>query len=177
MVTFLKKNTKGEVCAYSPYEHVKLDVLRHKRVEVNSSDCCEVIRAELFCKYPFPVFESERFLAETALWYRAGLVSQCIYVNKAIYICEYLEGGLSKSGRAMRLRNPRGGMYTSLLRMHKRCYMSERIKAALLYVCYGFCANLRVYELLVAAKPHYVLTLVCLVPGAIMHWIWSRKYL
>lgn len=177
MVAFTKQNSKGELCAYANDEYVPTEVLHYKRVCVASSDCCEVIRAELFLKYPFPVFENERFIAETALWYRAGLDGKCVYINKVIYICEYLEGGLTQSGRTMRISNCNGGMYTSYLRMNRRCYMSERIRAGLLFVCYGRFAKKTLWEILHQANPYEILTAICLFPGTIMYIMWKKKYL
>lgn len=177
MVTFLKQNSSGQLCAYARDEFVPTDVLRYKRVCVVSSDCCEVLRAELFLKYPFPVFEGERFLAETALWYRAGLDGDCVYINKAIYLCEYLEGGLTQSGKTMRIKTPLGGMYTSYLRMNNRCFLSERMKAGLLYVCYGRFANKTTVELFRQAQPYKILTAICILPGTVMYRFWKKKYL
>lgn len=177
IVTFLKENSAGEVYAYAADENIPTDVLRYKRVCRGSSDCCEVIRASLFQKYPFPVFEGERFLAETALWYRAGLEGSCVYINKPIYICEYLEGGLTASGRKMRVRNPQGGMYTSNLRMHRRCRLPDRIKAGLLFVCYGFFAHLHPRDILQKYPDHRALKTVCLLPGYLMYCVWRNRYL
>lgn len=176
MVAFLKKNTNGKICAYARDEYVPTDVLRYKRICITSSDCCEVIRTSLFKKYPFPVFRGERFLAETALWYRAGLNGKCVYINKAIYICEYLEDGLSRSGRAMRIHNPRGGMYTSYLRMNRRCFIRERIRAGLLYICYGCFAGENARTLISNAKPYQLLASLCLLPGKAIYFIWGKKY-
>lgn len=177
IVIFLRQNPQGEPLAYAKDERLPVDLLRYKRVCVHSGDCCEVIRTELFKKYPFPVFEGERFLAETALWYRSGLDGSCVYINKPVYVCEYLEGGLTQSGKRMRLRNPRGGMYTSWLRMHRRCRVEERIRAGLLYVCYARCAGENAAAMLKKARPHGLLTAACLVPGTLMHAMWREKYL
>lgn len=176
MVTFNKQKSNGDLCAYAKDEYVPTDVLRYKRVRVSSSDCCEVIRSNLFLKYPFPVFEGERFLAETALWYRAGMDGSCIYINKVIYICEYMEGGLTSAGRKMRVQNPRGGMYTSYLRMNKRCFMKERVKSALLFVCYGKYAKMRFYDVFTEAKEQKLLCFLAWIPGNIMYRRWRKKY-
>lgn len=176
MVTFLKQQKNGQVCAYAMGECIPMDVLRHRRVCNGPNDCAEVIRASLFKKYPFPVFEGERFLAETALWYRAGLDGNCVYINKAIYICEYLKDGLTKSGKSMRVKNPQGGMYTSYLRMNRRCFMKERIKAGLLYVCYAHFAGESAKNTIRNAAPYQALVSLCYVPGTILYWIWKKKY-
>lgn len=176
IVIFLKQLSDGTICARGKEEDIVIDVLNQKRICNVASDCCEVIRTELFKKYPFPVFDGERFLAETALWYRAGLDAKCVYINKPIYICEYLEGGLTKSGKKMRIRNCRGGMYTSYLRMNQRCALKERIKAGLLYVCYGCFAKISIAEMLKKAKGCRCWTLMCLIPGTALYFYWKPLY-
>lgn len=176
IVIFLKQLSDGTICARGKAEDIVIDVLNQKRICNVASDCCEVIRTELFKKYPFPVFDGERFLAETALWYRAGLDAKCVYINKPIYICEYLEGGLTKSGKKMRIRNCHGGMYTSYLRMNQRCALKERIKAGLLYVCYGCFAKISIAEMLKKAKGCRCWTLMCLIPGTALYFYWKPLY-
>lgn len=176
IVIFLKQLSDGTICARGKAEDIVIDVLNQKRICNVASDCCEVIRTELFKKYPFPVFDGEHFLAETALWYRAGVDSKCVYINKPIYICEYLEGGLTKSGKKMRIRNCHGGMYTSYLRMNQRCALKERIKAGLLYVCYGCFAKISIAEMLKKAKGCRCWTLMCLIPGTALYFYWKPLY-
>ena len=176
IVIFLKQLSDGTICAKGKAEDIVMDVLNQKRICNVASDCCEVIRTELFKKYPFPVFDGERFLAETALWYRAGLDAKCVYINRPIYICEYLEGGLTKSGKKMRIRNCHGGMYTSYLRMNQRCALKERIKAGLLYVCYGCFAKISIAEMLKKAKGCRCWTLMCLIPGTALYFYWKPLY-
>ena len=176
ILTFYKQNDKNEICAYSNNEKEIVDIVHHKRVCVHSSDCCEVLRTELFKKYPFPVFKGERFLAETALWNRVALDCKTLYPGKSIYVAEYLEGGLSDSGRMMRLKNPLGGMYTSYLRMHKNCFMSERIKATLLYICYGKYAKKTFSDILKEGKPYQALISLLYLPCLFMYLSWRKKY-
>lgn len=176
LLVFLRENSEHILCAYAKDEYKPVDLLKYKRTIVLSSDCCEVLRTELFKKYKFPVFAEERFLAETALWYRLGLEKKCVYINKPIYICEYLEGGLTKSGREMRIRNPLGGQYTSYLRMHHRCRIKERIKAALLFICYGYFAGKKTGKIIAEGNPYRILIFICLIPGKIMYMNWRKKY-
>lgn len=175
IVTFLKGGSADEPNCMAPTPEVPVDILRYQRNVIHSSDCCEVIRTELFLKYPFPVFEGERFVAECALWNRVAQTHKCVYINEVIYICEYLEGGLTDSGRAMRIRNPRGGMFTSELRMDPKNYFRQRIKHGLLYVCYGFFASLTSFKILYRSK-YKILTGLCLLPGYLMYRLWKKRY-
>lgn len=177
MVIFLKQLTDGSIVAKGAQEQVPLDVLNNKRICNVTNDCCEIIRAELFLKYPFPVFEGEKFLAETALWYRVGLNAKCIYINRPIYICDYLPDGLTKGGKELRIRNCQGGMYTSYLRMNRRCAFRERVKAGMLYICYAHFANLHFAEMVKKAKDYQLWTRLCFVPGTALYFYWKKKYM
>ena len=176
IVTFLKGASTDQPNAYARDERVPVDIMRYQRVCVRSSDCCEVIRTELFRAYPFPVFGQERFMSEGVLWNRVALTHKCVYINKVIYLCEYLEGGLTKSGRAMRIKNPYGGMTGAEVNMNRHNLLKRRLKSGLLYVCYGFFAGLTPSGILTRSNENRGVKLLCLVPGYMMYRIWKRRY-
>lgn len=176
MVTFLKGSSPEEPNCTGAVTGEPVDILTGRRNVIRSMDCCEVIRAELFRKYPFPVFPGERFVSECALWNRVAKTHKCVYINDVIYICEYLEGGLTDSGRAMRIRNPRGGMFTSDLRMGRNNFLKQRIKYGLLYTCYGFFAGMKPGEIL-AGTAHKPVAALCMAPGYAMYRLWKRQHL
>lgn len=175
VIRFAKQTEDGRLCAYGKKEYLPTDMMREQRVFAASGDSCEVLRSELFLKYPFPVFPGERFLAETALWYRVAREAACVYINKGIYICEYLEGGLTKSGKKLQISNPRGGMYNSNLRMDKGCSRKEQIKAGLLYCCYGFFADCSVKAMIRGADRKGIAA-ACMLPGYWLYLLWKQKY-
>ena len=177
MIVFLRGDSKGNPLAYAKKERTPGDYRKLKRICVTSSDCCEVIRSELFLQYPFPIFDQERFLSEGVLWHRVAMSHQCVYINQVIYICEYLNGGLTRSGRSMRIRNPRGGMLNSQINMDKDNPFLIRIKNGLLYVCYGFFAGESIGSILHSAEPHRFLVFLCLLPGRILYSLWKKQYL
>ena len=175
VVTFLRGKTKDEPLCEAEEYGVPVDFLPVKRKIVYSSDCCEVIRADLFKEFPFPVFLGERFISECALWNRVGQRYKCVYIDSVIYICEYLDGGLTRSGRSMRIRNPLGGMFTSDLRMDKRNHFGQRIKYAVLYTCYGCFAKKSVRQQL-KETDHPFLAALCMPFGAALYLRWKRSY-
>lgn len=176
MLVYLRGKTKRDPLCTGPVANEPVAILRYKRNLIHSSDCCEVLRTELYKKYPFPVFENERFMSEGVLWHRIDRTHKCVYVNDVIYICEYLEGGLTKSGRAMRIRNPRGGMLAADLCMGRNNYFHKRIKSGLLYTCYGYFAGLNPGQILAGTENKPVAAL-CLLPGYGLYWYWKLKYL
>lgn len=161
--------------AYDADEGKPVDIIRYHRESIVSNDACEIIRTELFLKYPFPEFEGEKFVAEGALWDRVGLTHKCVYINKVVYICVYLEGGLTKSGKPMRVHNPNGGMYVSNLGMCKKNFLKARIKNGLLYICYGFFANKSPAEMLSQCDSKTLMCL-CLPFGFVLYLYWKKKY-
>ena len=176
VLTFLRGTTDREpVCTVQDYEK-PVDILRYHRQCRISGDCCEVVRTRLLKEYPFPVFEGERFVAECALWNRIGSHYKCVYINSVIYICEYLEGGLTRSGRAMRIKNPNGGMFTSNIRMDRKNYLSQRLKYGVLYTCYGCFAHIGFTEQL-KRTDYPMLAAICYPIGLLMYHRWKREYI
>ena len=176
LVIFQRGASKQEPYCSARAEGVPVDGGAYQRTKIVSYDSAETIKASLFKKLVFPVFDGERFLAETALWFRASYTHKSIYINKVIYICHYLEGGLTDAGRAMRVRNPRGGMYTSQLKMHRKKNLKERIKNGLLFVCYGHYAGMNALQIWKSNPSYPAMTAACLLPGYCMYKIWKQKY-
>lgn len=175
IVTFLKgENVKDPNCIVSDWD-TPVDIMRYRRICTHGNDCCEVIRTELFKKYPFPVFPKERFLAEGALWGRVSYDCKCVYVNRVIYLCEYLSDGLTRAGRAMRIRNPLGGMYHANVYLAKKNFLTGRIKNGLLYTCYGFFAKQSPKEMAKNCQAKTFMWL-CLPFGWMLYNYWKRKY-
>lgn len=176
VLVFLRGTSKGDPLCVARDWQKPVDIMQYRRICIHGNDCCEVIRTELLNKYPFPVFPGERFLAEGALWGRVSYDCKCVYINRVIYICEYLEGGLTKSGRAMRIRNPLGGMYHANVYMAKKNFLRVRIKNGLLYTCYGFFAGKTPREMAKNCQSKLLMWL-CLPFGYGLHLVWKKKYM
>ena len=175
IVIFLRGFSPEDPLCYAKDENVLVDVMSYQRVCVHSSDACEVIRSDLFRRFPFPVFPGERFLAEGSLWGRVSFVCQCVYINRIIYLCDYLEGGLTKSGRPMRIRTPLGGMDNANIYMAKKNPLKIRIKNGLLFSAYGYFANMSPKRMAMACD-HKALMLLCLPAGWLLYIFWKKKY-
>ena len=175
VLAFLKGSGLRDPNCISTVDRQPVDYFRYKRKILRSCDCCEVLRAEIFKAFPFPVFPGEAFLPETALWSRVGLTYSYVYINEVIYLCEYLEDGLTRSGRKLRICNPLGGMYTARLNMHPRNHVAGRIKNGLLYCCYGFFSG-KSMENLFLDNGYPILTALCILPGWLLFRYWKRKY-
>ena len=90
-----------------------IDCLSIERSKHNiEGDKAEAFFTEVLRKYPFPEFEGEKFVTEAAVWDKMALDGYYLrYFNKTIYICEYLEDGLTNQGLDLYYKNPKGYGY------------------------------------------------------------------
>lgn len=139
-----------------------------------NGDKAEVWVTALLKQHTFPEYEGEKFLGESYMWVKLSEKHDMLFRNEIIYLTQYLEEGLSRSGRALRIRCPRGGMANALIMMHPRFSLDQRIKGGILYSAYSFFTNLSFREILDNLYP--LLILVCYFPGWIVYKKW-RKYL
>lgn len=141
-VTFLKQYTDGGIIGDKFKEDIQVSDYITVRLNQNiAGDKCETLRAGILKKFPFPEIENEKFFGEGYLWVQAGLEYKSVYVNRAVYVAEYLSGGLSQSGRSLRIKNPLGGMAHALVYIDKRLSIKYRIKNIALYYCYARAAR------------------------------------
>lgn len=71
-------------------------------------DMAEVFKTEILKKYPFPVFEGENFIDESAVWNKIAEKYILRYIPKVWYLCEYLPDGLTSNIRKKYRDNPQG---------------------------------------------------------------------
>lgn len=176
-IAFLRGYSEKE-CIGKPFpqnEAIDNDINIRLRKNI-TGDKAEVWRTDILCKYEFPVFENERFQGENYIWWQVARKYNMLYVNKIIYITEYLDGGLTKSGRAMRLRNPLGGMENSKMAFYPEFPLKIRVKCALLYDVYGYQARLSLIKIVRTSRNAW-LTGLCLIPAKLLQLYWKHRYL
>lgn len=82
------------------------------RQQGGSGDKAEVFYTDILKKYPFPLFDGEKFVTESIVWNKIakdGLKLR--YFNKCVYLCEYLDDGLTKAGWSLYAKNPKQWAY------------------------------------------------------------------
>ncbi len=85
-------------------------------------DKVEVYKTDVLKRYPFPEFEGENFLSEMASWDRIARDGLKIrWYSDVIYLCEYIEDGLTKNiDLKAYARNFQGYTYCSKLLLETR---------------------------------------------------------
>lgn len=147
------------------------DVRVNKKVY---GDKAEVWATKYLKRYRFPVYKGEKFLVESYLWLQISKIADMLFINKIIYLTEYLEGGLTKSGRRLRIKCPKGGMAFNLILMDKTYPMRDRIKSGILYSVYSFFSHKdfkETYDI-----PYKALFLICYPIGYLVYLYWNYKY-
>lgn len=139
-------------------------------------DHCEVVRTDLFCSFRFPEFTDERFIAEGAMWYSITRGYRIVYSDEIVYIAKYLPGGLTKSGRALHIRNPKGCMYHAAVLLTPDFCLKLRVKNALLYICYGYFAGVARTAMLRKLKSQKALVQLLWPLGYLLYRYWKAKY-
>lgn len=175
--SFLRCHQDGRVnTAYFP-EDEKISTYLETRINGNiGGDKAEVFYTEILKQYPFPVYEGEKYMPEDAVWMQMSGPYQMVHINKNVYICDYLEGGLTDTGRKMKIHSPRGMMLRSRIYLNDQdtCF-KVRVKMMILYIIYGYFAKYRAGELFAQIRDKG-LWLICYVPSSLLYLLWRKKY-
>lgn len=115
---FSKENKVGDYPLNKKYKlYIDANNLERKKYNL-LGDKAEIYRTELLKKYKFPEFEDEKFVTEAAVWNRIAKDGYKIrWYNDVIYICDYMEDGLTNMGIQKEVNNFKGFTYFIKLRM------------------------------------------------------------
>lgn len=185
-----KYKDNKNLCGYSflrCYEDGSVNTAYFKKDEEVASYCdiringniggdkAEVFFTEILKQYPFPEYEGEKFLPEDLVWMKMSDSYQMVHINKCIYISEYLEGGLTKTGRSMKIYSPRGMMERSKVYLYNdKVCLKVQIKMMMLYIIYGKFAGIPMGEIYrMTNKKLMFLPLV--VPSGLIYCKWKKE--
>lgn len=138
------------------------------------ADMCEAWRTDILRKYPFPVWDGEKFAPEQIVFNQIALDGYKIrWYPVAMAVCEYQEDGLTKGARKLEIENPMG---YAMMYNHKLKY-DISLKQKLYYAMQ--CTALST----VGHNPQYIFrsnmpvaTLATLVPGVFLAIRRKRQY-
>lgn len=119
-----KKSLFAGICGLKGYSQNKivgttfkeefLDITSLDRNKYNvSGDKSEIFYTDILKKFPFPEFEGENFITECVVWDKIAFNGYMLrFFNDIIYICNYLNDGLSAHSNKLFDKTPRGyGLY------------------------------------------------------------------
>ncbi len=89
-------------------EYVDATSLERSKLKI-TGDKAEVFYTHIIKKYKFDEIEGEKFITEATVWDRMAYDGYKIrWFNKTIYICDYLEDGLTQNMAKVFAKNPIG---------------------------------------------------------------------
>ncbi len=174
--SFLRCHRDGTVnTAYFPGDEL-VGTYRQVRICGNiGGDKAEVFYTDILRKYPFPVFQGEKFLPEDIVWMRMSGPYQMVHINKNIYYCDYRKGGLTRGGHRMKIHSPQGMILRSKIYLEEKDIPFRiKIKMMLLYLVYGrFAGYTR--KRLWSETSRKALYSVCYLPGLAIYLKWQKE--
>lgn len=126
-------------------------------------DMAEVFRTEVLREYPFPEIGGERFCPEALVWNRIAGKYKLRYFYEKIYLCDYLQDGLTAKITRIRMQSPVASCmcYAELLQMSVP--LRQKVKAAINYWRFWFCRSAQ-------SKPRIGIAWMCFMPiGLLFH--------
>ncbi len=146
-------------------------------VRVNGDDTgadkAEVFKTHCLKEFPFPEYLNEKFLGEDLVWVRMARKYQMVHINKAIYIGNYLEDGLTNNRRKHNIASPIGCMHRAEEFMESDLKTRYRIKGGLQYIVYGRFAGVKICDLIRKSR-HKILATVCIPGGLFLYSRWRN---
>ena len=175
-LSYLVLDKQGNVVGKKYTEDGIVESFIEQRINKNIyGDKREVFKTKILKQYKFPEFEGERFLSESTVWCKMALDYKMKFYNKAIYICEYLAGGLSDNVHRTLFKNPKGSVECYLYMSTKQVSFKQRLKYTIAYIVYSFAAKIKCKEQFkrVNSKLIYMATFI---PAFFIYLRKKRKY-
>ena len=137
-------------------------------------DMAEVWYTHCLKEYPFPEFQGEKFLGEDIVWVRMAEKYKMRFLNRVIYISDYLEDGLTNNRRKNNIKSPNGCVERAKVFLDSNVCMKIRIKSMLQYQVYGKFAGDKSGKLL-SNSSDKVLYCALFLPSQLLYRKWKRE--
>lgn len=134
--TFLRCTSNGKIIAPIEEDEFIANYITYRIKGNRPGDMAEVFRTNVLKQYPFTVFDNENFLSEDTNWIKIALKYDEVFVKIPIYICDYLDGGLTSTDKKAKFFSPKGSMLRGKMLMIKKCGLKNNLKGAIIYDCY-----------------------------------------
>ena len=145
----------------------------HVNGDDTGADKAEVFKTHCLKEFPFPEYPNEKFLGEDLVWVRMARKYEMVHINKAIYVGNYLEDGLTNNRRKHNIASPVGCMHRAEEFMESDLKTRYRIKGGLQYIVYGRFAGVKICDLIRKSR-HKVLATVCIPGGLFLYSRWNK---
>jgi glycosyltransferase involved in cell wall biosynthesis len=137
-ISYLRSRINGDnIGDFFPGDYLISSYLNVRFIERVKGDKAEVWKTSEFKKNPFLEFNNERFFSEQHKYILLSESGQMLFINKSIYICEYLPDGLSNKIRKLQYENPNGTIANALILSRQYFPLIVRLKSFLKLCAYS----------------------------------------
>lgn len=172
--SFLRSKPNGE---YLSTSGVPSDAMKESFVDCRinrhiGGDMAEVWYTDCLREYPFPEFPGEKFLGEDLVWIRMSEKYKMRFFNRAIYISDYLEDGLTHNRRKHNIASPKGCVARAEAFLDSKANFKVKVKAGLQYYIYGRFAQMSFKELYVRSGNKFMYVAL-IIPAQLIYLNWK----
>lgn len=173
---FLRKDKNGNLMSNYPIENdFFMSVFERKRKNKFIDGYVGYYLKKLDGKR-FPEYNGERYVGPGVLQMLIGESDNLLWSKEAIGETEYLPNGITKQGRRLRLKNPKGMITYCLLLQNKKAGWKIRFKYSIMGYAYMYYARLRKSELRDVGLNPDKFILSAAFPGKLLSYIWKSIY-
>ncbi len=130
-------------------------------------DKAEAFVTEKLKIHKFPEIEGEKFISESIVWNRLGEKYLMRWVNEIIYICNYLEDGLSAKSLNLRINNINGTLLLYKSNLDYDIPYSYKLKNIINYYRFLFHAKLPIKKYKI--ENALILNIIGMIGGGILY--------
>ena len=175
--SFLRKYPDGKINVSTGRLEPFIDSYFNIRVkEKRVGDMAEVYYTEVLKSNLFPEIENEKFIGEDIVWLEISKKYDLVFIEKAIYVSDYLQEGLTSNRRSLNIKNSKGCYYRSLKFLEfANLPIRLIIKCILQMTVYGMFSHLPIRSIFI--KSNYKLLTIILLPfSLIIYWFYKIKW-
>lgn len=178
MIHFHRKNVEtNEIIAnYMITDDLNLDYREFKSKGYNADGYIAYFGYTLE-NMQFPIYPGEKYIAPSVMLMLCGEKYEMIWAKEAIGTTEYMEGGITKQGRKLRVKNPIGMLLYCTLYQRNIAGLRKKFEYSLMGFAYQYISGKSKNELLELGIPIDSLNNLMKIYGIILGKYWERKYL
>ena len=173
---FFQYNTPAGDLLRSKGKTIKKDELL-TRYEYNNeykqNDGCVCYFKKALINYKYPEFQGENYIGPTVIQMEMSEKYKVLFSPQVVGVAEYLEDGLSKNGRKLRLQNPEGMIYYSKLMMSSNSSVLTQLKYSISIWPYAIITKKTFLETIKINNKKTLLVLSFL-PGVLLYLKWKK---
>ena len=118
----------------------------------------------------FRIYDGEKYISPSTLFMTVTRKSQLLWASPVLGETKYLDGGITKQGRRLRIKNPQGMIDYCKLMQGNGATLKTRISYSIQGFAYlSFCQDRRAVDMSGLLKTMYL-------PGIVLGKAWKKKY-